>query len=471
MAEPIETREQAIEYLFSRVNYEWTPARRTAVGSFKLDRMRRLLELLGNPQQRLPVVHIAGTKGKGSTAVMIASVLTAAGYRTGLFTSPHVSAFEERMRVDGVEPNEQQLVELVNAVAGPVAEMERASDRMRATYFEIATAMAWLFFTRQETELVVLEVGLGGRLDATNICAPLATVITNISRDHTAVLGNRISQIAREKAGIVKPGVPVISGIENNEARHVVEEVCREKNAHLYLIGREIRVDSQFENQHAECRRRVEVVTPWRTWSAVPLSLAGQHQASNAALALAVLDLLGEGGRPVPRNAVDVAMGGLRWPVRIEVVSQQPTVIVDAAHNSASIAALLRTLDEEFSARRRILVFAATRDKDVAGLLEQLAPKFDAIVLTRYRNNPRSVPVEHLHRAWRAISKRRVFQTADPADAWKLARQSANPDDLICVTGSFFIAAEIRKLILNDLDKTLPEVRSQVALQTQPTGS
>jgi len=457
MGGPIETRRQALDFLGSRINYERSSGREYSAGGFKLQRMRRLLNLLDDPQDRLPAIHIAGTKGKGSTAVMIAEMLSAAGYRTGLFTSPHVNEFEERMRVDGSGPSESELASLLNAVIEPVTEMERSPDSMSPTYFEIATAMAWLYFVRKEAEFVVLEVGLGGRLDATNICSPVASVITNISRDHTAVLGNRLAQIASEKGGIVKSGIPVFSGVSGHEAQSVVEEICRVRGARLYELGRDFRLSGrsvcrrrESGNRQADslrCAQLVDVSTPWRTWSDVPLPLAGEHQAQNAAVSLAVVDLLDHLGRRVSASAVHRGMARLEWPLRIEVLSEQPTVVVDAAHNTASAAALIRTLNEEFEARQRILVFAVTGDKDIAGLLRQLVPQFETIILTQYVSNPRAVPVEQLTAMFRQTWDRTAISAADPLGAWNMARALAKRDDLICITGSFFLAAEVRELI------------------------
>lgn len=454
---PIETRRQALGFMSSRINYERASAGKYSAGGFKLQRMRRLLDLLDNPQHQLPTIHIAGTKGKGSTAVMIAEMLSAAGYTTGLFTSPHVSEFEERMRVDGVGPSELELVSLLNAVIEPVRTMERSPDSMSPTYFELATAMAWLYFVRKEAQFVVLEVGLGGRLDATNICSPVATVITNISFDHTAVLGNRLSQIAAEKGGIIKSGIPVFSGVDGRESQAVVEEICRTRGAPLYELGRDFHLSGRSVCRWGElanrpgdalgCAQLVDVSTPWRNWSDVPLSLAGDHQAINAAVSLAVVDWLDHGGHLVSPSAVHRGMARLEWPLRIEVLGAKPTVVVDAAHNTASAAALIRTLNSEFEARQRILVFAVTSDKDVAGLLRQLVPQFDTIILTQYVNNPRAVPTEELAAMFQKTFDRPAISAADPLEAWNTASALAKRDDLICITGSFFLAAEVRELI------------------------
>jgi dihydrofolate synthase/folylpolyglutamate synthase len=452
MPRPIQTRGQALSFLLSRIDYE-----RTAVVCFKLDRMQQLLERLENPQQQLPAVHIAGTKGKGSTAVMVAEMLSAAGYRCGLFTSPHIHDFEERMRVDGATPTEQELVEVTNRIIEAVAAMDQLPEGMQPTYFEIATAMAWLFFALRQVDVVVLEVGLGGRLDATNLCSPLVTVITNISLDHTAVLGTTLASIAGEKAGIVKPNVPVVSGVGAPEARAVVHDVCSTQNVPLYELGRDIELRGREVLSAGKSKggtetvlrrgQRLKIQTPWRTWSGVDLPLAGEHQAQNAAIAIAVIDLLNERGRSVSMEAARSGLTRLSWPLRIEVLRDQPTVLVDAAHNVASATALIQTLEAEFPAERSVLVFAATRDKDFGGMLQQLHHRFETIILTTYTNNPRGVPVEQLATIVRERCGRNALLAADPQTAWDLALSSAMPNDLICVTGSFYLAAEMREMI------------------------
>ena len=503
MSEPVQTYEQAVQFLFDRVNFERTPA--GGKQDFKLERMRRLLELLGSPQLQLPCIHIAGTKGKGSTAIMLAEMLSAAGYRTGLYTSPHVDAFEERMQVAGIRPNADQMIELVRQVQPAVRQCESDPQPFNPTFFEITTALAWLFFLQQKSDIVVLEVGLGGRLDSTNVCSPIACVLTTISRDHTQILGSSLSQIAREKAGIIKPGVPVISGVVGAEAQAEIAATCQAQNSNLWQIDREF--SYVYHAAGHEPHDSVDITTPLRSWTALPLMLSGEHQAHNAAVAMATIDRLrkvdeslldsnsshgeavsnltrsvseGDSMRDFPTpsltlrvsspaskqvqatrlhcsiDAVIRGMSNVRWPMRIEVMSRNPTVIVDAAHNWESATALGRTLDSSFPNRtatgertRRVLIFAATKDKDVSGILRQLAPRFDSIILTKYLNNPRAVPPLHLRHLMQTSGDLPCHVVDTPAKAWRLAQLIATPRDLICVTGSFFIAAEIRELILN----------------------
>jgi dihydrofolate synthase/folylpolyglutamate synthase len=449
----VENYEQAVEFLFSRVNYERLSAMQYTGDELKLDRMRELLRRLGNPHEMIPAVHIAGTKGKGSTAALTAQVLFAAGIRAGLFTSPHISVFEERMAVAGVHPARSELVELVRRLADVVTDLDKTPGHMSPTYFEIATALAWLYFTQRRAEIAVLEVGMGGRLDATNLCRPAVSIITTISRDHTRQLGSRLDQIAREKAGIVKPLVPVVSGVTSDPARAVIAEVCRSRNAPLFELGRDFSYRYQAKRPldmiGSHSLSSVDVETPDKQWRDLAMPLVGEHQARNLALAAVAVQRLQEQGWKVPEEALRTGLAQFRWPGRIEILSRRPTVIIDAAHNWAAVAALLRTLDESFPARRRVLVFAATRDKDVVGMLRQLLPRFDTVIVTCFQNNPRNVPVEALVGMVRGLTDQPLHAAADAAAAWKLARRFASADDLICVTGSFFIAAEMRELIVD----------------------
>jgi dihydrofolate synthase / folylpolyglutamate synthase len=456
MSDGIHTYEAAIEFLYGRINYERIDAQAYSTSDFKLDRMRLLLSRIGNPQDRIPAIHVAGTKGKGSTCAMVASVLATAGYRTGLYISPHISAFEERMTVNGARPSPDELVALVNRLLPVVADIDAMSGQLQPTYFELATAIAWLYFEDRRADFAVLETGLGGRLDSTNVCQPVVSVITNVSRDHTHILGSTVRQIAWEKAGIIKPGIPVISGVTHPDALDMVEQICGERRSPLILLGREIAAANRRRsdttpadgNPAGESSGVVDIRTPRRLWTDVPLALRGAHQVGNAALAVAVLDELQASGVSLSEDAVRRGLAQVDWPARVEVIARQPTIVIDAAHNWESARALVATLREEFSPRRRLLIFAATRDKDVNGLLRILLPEFDTVIFTRYLDNPRSVPVEELQSFVSSISNRRFHLADDPATAWRMARRWAGADDLIAITGSFFLVAELRNLVL-----------------------
>ncbi len=454
-------REAALRFLYARINYERTSTIPYRAREFKLDRMRRLLDRLGNPQNDLPIVHVAGTKGKGSTATMVGAVLQAAGYRTGVYTSPHLDRVEERLAIDSQPCSPAELAELVERVAPQVEAIEReaaSSDGGRAgpTYFEITTAMALVHFASRKVDAAVLEVGLGGRLDSTNVCRPLVSVITSISLDHTKQLGTTLAAIAREKAGIIKPNVPVVSGVDANQPRRVVRQVCRRRGSPLAQIGADFHYiyhpphDLQDRTAPARIDFRYGANAQHRRYDDLALGLLGRHQAANAAVALAVLERLRRQGHEIPEPAIRHGLAQVACPARVELLARHPAVVVDAAHNPASIEALIQTLQESFSPRRSILVFATTQEKDVAGMLRRLVGRFDRIVLTRYLNNPRAVPPEQLATIARSISPQHLPVYDRPDDAWRAARRLAGPDDLICVTGSFFIASELRRRVLAD---------------------
>ncbi|MEI8372506.1 MAG: folylpolyglutamate synthase/dihydrofolate synthase family protein [Planctomycetota bacterium] len=427
-----------------------------------LERMRQLLEAIGSPEQSLPIVHVAGTKGKGSTSAMIAGALSAAGYRTGLFTSPHLERIEERMTINGQPCTAEEFTTLVDLLRPTVETLDRrtAKDQSGPTFFEITTAMALLHFTRQNVQAAVLEVGLGGRLDATNICQPAVSVITSISFDHTQQLGNTLAAIAGEKAGIIKPGVPVVSGVVEPEARDVIRQVCRQRGCRLVERDTDFAFDYHPPQHLEQAAASGQVVYRQVTHCSLPtphstpltshcfdLALPGRHQAANAATALATLDVLRQAHWNIPPTAVQQALAGLSWPARVQVLSRRPTVVLDTAHNVASIQALVGTLQESFCAARRLLIFATTHDKDVRGMLQCLLDHFDEVYFTRYLNNSRAVPPEELQQVAKELTGRCWPTFGEPVAAWKAARRSATAKDLVCVTGSFFLASEMGLII------------------------
>jgi dihydrofolate synthase / folylpolyglutamate synthase len=449
----------SLDYLYGRLNYERTGMPRSA-GALRLGRMRRLLRILGDPQDGLRIVHIAGTKGKGSTAALLAAALSAAGVRTGLFCSPHLHRLEERFCLDGREATADELVDLTAAVRPAVAHLDAhdAHHRRGATFFEITTAMGLLHFARRGAGAVVLEVGLGGRLDSTNCVRPALALLTTISLDHTRQLGTTLGSIAREKAGILKRGRPAVSGVRGDEARQAIGRVARRVRAPL----RELDVDFGYTYRppapplSRPAAGRVWVQT-WRSdWGPIDLPLLGAHQAHNAAVALAGLDALAESGLAVGRDAVARGFAGLKWPARVEVLGGSPWMVIDGAHNVASAEALAETLRSCFPPGPRTLVFGTTREKDLRGQLAALLPGFDAVVATRYVENPRSVPPPEVAAAAGALTGRQVALAPDPAAALDAARRLTPPDGLICVTGSLFLAAEARAVLLGSAAAATP---------------
>lgn len=459
----------ALAFLFGRINYERAPAAHFGLDHVKLDRMHEFTRRLGNPHERLRIVHIAGTKGKGSTAAMTASVLTAAGYRTGLYTSPHVHEIEERLCLNGAPCSRDEFAALVAQVRPIVEDMDAEAaaggdGRIGPTYFEITTAMALVHFAQNQVDAAVLEVGMGGRLDSTNICQPAVCAITSISLDHTKQLGETLSAIAAEKAGILKPGVPVVSGVTWPEPRAVIAKIAAERGSPLFEAGGEFGY-ARCGNTDDSCHDAGPVFDYWRRDAAgewfrqqVQLGMLGAHQAANAAVALRIIDELKRQGWSISEQAIRDGLATARCPARIEVIQRRPDVVIDAAHNVASIEALVQTLRESFSPRRKRLIVAASQDKDVPGMLRRLLPEFDEVFLTQFHNNPRFVPVEQLLELAKSLHGATALHVcADAEQAWRQARAGLAVDDLLCVTGSFFLAGGLRRLALEAANRPRPE--------------
>lgn len=452
--------DDALRFWYARVNYEQKAANPS---DLKLDRMRTLLDLLGNPHERLRVVHIAGSKGKGSTSAMLAAVLREAGFRTGLFTSPHLERVHERIQVDGTSITDAEMAsllsEIANACAGRIWPTDANGDAVplaeALTFFEIATALGFLHLVRRRVDFAVLEVGLGGRFDSTNVCRPMVSIITSISFDHMKQLGNTLNQIAFEKAGIIKPGRPVLSGVLSPGPRSVIEEIAGERQAPLFQMGRDFTFTHEpgLISAIEERAPVLQVTTRKRRWPRLELGLLGAHQAANAALVVSAMELLERQGVPIPDRAIAKGLANVHWPARLEVLGRRPTVVLDCAHNLASAQALIDTLAESIplpEGARRHLIFAGATDKDLAGMLKLLRPMFSHVYLTRYSNNPRATGPMTLAEHLPAKTDYSIHETAE--DAWKEARRAAHERDLICVTGSVFLAGEMRPLILGSRD-------------------
>lgn len=449
-AQPL-SRAAVLAWLERRVNFERTVPVTTSGGTFGLARMRRLLANLGHPHRRCPVVHVAGTKGKGSVVAMLAGVLQEAGHRVGRYMSPHVHAIEERISVAGRPISSADLVRAFADVMPVVDAMDATAargGRRGPTWFEVMTAAALVHFARARVDIAVLETGLGGRLDATNVSRPVLSIITSISLDHMQLLGSTIDKIAAEKAGIIKRGCPVISGATAPAARRVIAATAARRRAPLMQLGADF--TCQVGDSHADplagCAVNLSIPNAKAAYSPYQLGMPGRHQADNAALVIMAARLLDEAGFSIPDRALRRGLRRVRLPARIEVVSRRPLVIVDAAHNVASMAALMETLGPALDGHRqagahRVLVFAASADKQIEQMLTTARGRFDQAVLTRYVTNPRSAPVDRLMAAARAAGLE-AHAAATPAAALALARQIAGRTGLVCVAGSFFLAAE-----------------------------
>ena len=380
---------ETIAYLYSLADYEKVRIERYTPETLDLSRVERLLAAVGNPHTRFPTVHIAGTKGKGSTAAMSEACLRVAGYRTGFYTSPHMHTFRERIQVDRRKIAREEVVALVEEVRPLI---ERTPG---VTYFEAITAIGFLHFARSKVEVAVVEVGLGGRLDATNVLTPEVSVITSLSLDHTYLLGNTLAEIAREKAGIVKPGIPAVSAPQRAEAIKVLEAVSQERGSSLTEVGRDWDYDpgsADLDGQAFTARRITGGGSELDGEYWIPL--LGRHQLENATNAIAALDIMHQRGFHIPIEAVHEGLRSVCWPGRMEILSREPLVIVDGAHNPYSAQVLRRALEEWFPDRRWMLVFGASADKDTAGMLKVLLPISEYTIVTRSDHPRAASPVE-----------------------------------------------------------------------------
>jgi len=436
--------ERALAFVFGRLNYERHPGQARSLRAFNLQRMVQLLDKLGNPQNQVPTVHIAGSKGKGSTASMVASIAEAAGYRTGLFTSPHLAEYEERFTIGGRKPTREQIISYVQQIRPVVEEMDCDGVHGHVTFFEISTAIGWLHFLAEKVDLAAIEVGLGGRLDSTNVCQPLVTIITSISRDHTRLLGETLAEIAREKAGIIKPGVPIISGVAVPEAQNEIKQLAISQNAPLFQFGTDFHMQGQAVDGPL-VHYDVDVEFQGQTLSSLRLGLPGQHQTTNAACAVVASCLLNQRGYQITDQHIRTGLAETRCPLRIEIVHRNPMVILDVAHNIASMQALSDVITH-IPDVPKVCVVSISQEKDAAEMLRILGAVFDHMVLTAFQSNPRAISLAELEQLAIDIDCD-VLTSSEPRGAIEVARKIAGSSGMICATGSFFLVAEVQEII------------------------
>ena len=421
----------AVNWVLSFADYERWPGFAYAA-RFDLRRMEVLLSQLGNPHLGRKTVHIAGSKGKGSTAAMIASGLQAADFTVGLYTSPHLHTIRERMTLDFQPIAENDFARLVERLRPKVEAINRGSLG-ELTTFEILTALGFLCFQEARADFQVVEVGLGGRLDATNVVQPEICVITSISHDHTQVLGEDLTQIAAEKAGIIKPGTLTVVAPQRPDVVRVIEEFCHRRGSRLLRVGEQVVWREREVNplwQSAE-------ISGLRDNYEIRLPLLGEHQLENAAMAVAVLETLG-----LPPDAITTGLARVSWPGRLEVLAREPWLIADGAHNADSAAKLVKALKRHFRFAQAILIFAASGDKDIRGMVKELAPFFDPVIITRSRHPRAADPLKLAREFENGHVQAQVTENVEQALAE--AQALAGKEDLICVTGSLFVVAEAR---------------------------
>ncbi len=425
---------KALDYLYSFVDYSLKKASELAKADFDLDRMRDLMALLGHPQEKYPTLHVAGTKGKGSTSALMASALTAAGFKTGLYTSPHLQDYVERIQIDGQPVSHAGLVELVEQVKPAVAKIPKL------TTFEITTAIGFLYFAQQHVDAAVIEVGLGGRLDATNIVTPLVSVITSLSYDHMAVLGDTLTLIAGEKAGIIKPGVPVVSAPQVDEALTVLEKVSAERNAPLTLVGGEVVFEAGEHSLNGQTLIVSTQAIENRKSVILRIPLLGQHQVVNAATAYAALEA---SGLDVPDETIRKGFAEVKWPCRFEIIRREPPVVLDSAHNQDSFEKLAQTLDEYLPGRPVTLIFGASEDKDVPGMFMALKPRLRLLLATQ-ADHPRALESEKIVETADRLGMRAEAVKPLAAALARALELSEKDNSIVLAAGSMFVAAEVR---------------------------
>ena len=434
--------QQAEDYIFSYNDYEKMPVSHAAA-NYDLRRMEELLARMGNPHLVAKSVHIAGTKGKGSVAAMVASVLSCAGYVTGLYTSPHLHTWRERLRVDGMLISEEQFVTLVEKVKPAVEEVNQEATYGQLTTFELLTALGFVFFEQRKVDFHVLEVGMGGQYDATNVINPEVCIMTSISLDHTKELGNSTDIIAGEKAGIIKPGSIVVTSSQSDDVMKVIEETCHERGARLVIVGEDVTWEGtsfDFDKQSLKVEGKLSDYD-------LSIPLLGQYQIENAAVAVAALEVLAGRRFHISHDNILTGLANVSWPGRFQILSREPLLVIDGAHNPDSARKLKQSLKRYFDVEakkpkaNKILVIGVSSDKDIAGIASELSPVFDKVIVTRSRH-PRAMASSAVAAEF-SKNDADVSITVDIPSALTMAMNIAEIEGLVCVAGSLFVVGEV----------------------------
>jgi dihydrofolate synthase / folylpolyglutamate synthase len=446
MAKDIDNYTSALKYLHERVNLEKARPARIAPESFKLDRMAALLDALGNPHADVRCVHIAGSKGKGSTAEMAAVALAGCGYATGIYTSPHLVDVRERIRINNEMIGYSQFARLMQRIARGVEQV--APVHGDATYFEVVTALALCYFAEQAVDIAVVEVGLGGRLDSTNLINPEVTAITAIQLEHTQLLGDTLPLIAREKAGILKPGITALTIPQPPEVMQVFREVAAERGCPLEVLGESIEFSTRFiASPELGPHTCISVAAGSGGYEHLPVPLKGEHQALNCGLALAILHKLRDRGYDTPERLVAPGLARTPSAGRMELIPGAPRIVLDGAHTPDSIQALVKALGAHIRYDSLVVIFGCADDKDARSMLQKIAQGADKIIFTKAAGNPRAMDGRELVRRYAEVTGKMAQSAPSLREALQIARAAAHREDLICITGSFYLAGEARKLL------------------------
>lgn len=433
----------AMDYLSARINLERDMRSRLARDEYKLDRMRAIARAMGDPQDSVRTVHVAGTKGKGSTCEMVATCLEHCGYTVGLYTSPHIVDIRERVRLNRRPISEADFTASIAAAARAADDLEPSFGP--ATFFELLTAAGFSHFAQQAVDVAVIEVGLGGLLDCTNIITPEVAAVTLIGFDHMEILGDTLEKIAAQKAGIFKPAVPAISFDQDAGVLRVFKETADRVGCPLSIVGKDIEFNARTEyRQGYGPVTRVNLVTERSRYEHLPVPLHGDHQAKNCALALAVLDKLSERGFKCPEELVSEGMAHVELPGRFELLPTSPRVLLDVAHNPESIRALMKSIGASVTFDSLIVVFGCADDKDSTEILKALALGADKVIFTR-SNSPRAADPAALQREYNELSGKMSQVAQSVSEAIDLAARASDRGDLLCITGSFYVVGDAKK--------------------------
>ncbi len=426
-----------MDYIYNFVDFSRTHQDDLKAENFDLDRMRSFLDRLGNPQEDYRSLHVAGSKGKGSVSAFCSSVLVEAGYKTGLYTSPHLKDFEERIQINHQPMARADLVQVMDEIKPTIESIPRL------TTFEIMTGLGYLYFSRQDIDIAVVEVGLGGRLDSTNVISPDVSVITALYLDHTSILGDTLPEIAREKGGIIKPGIPVVLAPQREEAAAVIRDIAQKMNSSLVEVGR----DYIFKTISADLDGQTFLIGPSeerlkQDGAELNIPLLGDYQVQNAAVAYAALQTLVEGGVAIEEEDIKRGFESTIWPARFEIARRNPPVIFDAAHNPAAMQKLRETIDQFFPEFSMVLVFGISEDKALDGMFDVMLPRTDFLICTE-ATHPRAMDAEKMMAKAAPFGVEREV-VKDVGDALASGLDRAGEDDLVLVTGSIFVAASAR---------------------------
>ncbi|HSW02883.1 MAG TPA: folylpolyglutamate synthase/dihydrofolate synthase family protein [Sedimentisphaerales bacterium] len=428
-------------YLLDRTDYEKEERVRYNVTTFSLERMEKLLSLLGDPHTKINTVHIAGTKGKGSTATMLARMLEANGYSVGLYTSPHLVHLHERITINSEMITEPEMLALMNRLYAPI---EKLSKENAPTFFEIMTALAFAFFADRQIDIAVIETGLGGRLDSTNVIQPKVVGITSLSIDHKQQLGDTLDRIAMEKAGIFKKGIPAVTVQQDPLAMTVLKAQALATKTPLSITGTDIDFSYRFETsrEHGP-HTRICLTTATSKFEHLRVPLYGRHQAINCGLALAMLDKLKSAGYQIDVEKAATGLATVRLAGRMEMICQDPRIMIDGAHNAASIRALIHAIGQNIPYDSMVVIFGCNCDKDIPGMLNELQYGADKVIFTRSSSN-KAVSPQDLADQYTEICGKMCQVANTLGEALLLARSAVGKEDLICITGSFYLIGQAK---------------------------